>query len=164
MTTTATRTTQVYSIYIKATPRAIWEAITDPEWTVKYGYRGRAVYEPELRTGASYRALADEQMQAAGMPEVVVAGEVIEADPPHKLVQTWHAQWEPVEAATRLTYEIEAGEGGVSKLTVTHELAGAPGVAAMVAGELESTGAGGGWNQVLSDLKSLLETGQGLYG
>jgi uncharacterized protein YndB with AHSA1/START domain len=131
---------------------------------VKYGYRGRAVYEPELRAGASYRALADEQMQAAGMPEVVVAGEVIEADPPHKLVQTWHAQWEPVEAATRLTYEIEAGEGGVSKLTVTHELAGAPGVAAMVAGELESTGAGGGWNQVLSDLKSLLETGQGLYG
>jgi uncharacterized protein YndB with AHSA1/START domain len=164
MTTTTTETTQVYRIYIKATPQAIWEAITDPEWTVKYGYRGRAVYEPEPRAGASYRGLADEEQQAAGLPEVTVTGDVIEADPPHKLVQSWQAQWEPVEGVTRLTYEIEAGEGGVSKLTVTHELAGAPGVAAMVAGELESTGAGGGWNQVLSDLKSLLETGQSLYG
>jgi len=164
MTTAGTETTQVYRVYIKATPQAIWEAITDPEWTVRYGYGGRAVYDPDLRTGAAYRALADEEMQAAGMPEAVVTGEVIEADPPHKLVQTWQAQWEPVEAVTRLTYEIEAGEGGVSKLTVTHELVGAPGVAAMVGGELESTGAGGGWAQVLSDLKSLLETGQGLYG
>lgn len=163
MTTTATETTQVYSIYIKATAQAIWQAITDPEWTVKYGYGGRAGYEPEPRTGASYQALADEALRAAGMPEVVVTGEVIEADPPRKLVQSWHAQWEPVEAATRLTYEIEEGEGGVSKLTVTHELAGAPNLAAMVAGEHESAGAGGGWNQVLSDLKSLLETGQSLY-
>jgi uncharacterized protein YndB with AHSA1/START domain len=164
MTTTTTGTTQVYRVYIKATPQAIWDAVTRPEWTQRYGYQGRAQWDPELRTGATYRALASEEGQQAGMPEVVVTGEVIEADPPHKLVQTWHAQWEPVEGVTRLTYEIEQGEGGVSRLTVTHELAGAPGVAQMVGGDLEHTGAGGGWTQVLSDLKTLLETGHGLYG
>jgi uncharacterized protein YndB with AHSA1/START domain len=162
--TTMTETTQVYRVYIKATPQAIWDAITTPEWTGRYGYRARAEYDPDLRTGARYRALADEELQQAGMPEVVVVGEVIEADPPRRLVQTWHAQWEPVEGVTRLTYEIEEGDGGVSKLTVIHEVAGAPGVAVMVSGGLESTGAGGGWDQVLSDLKTLLETGQGLYG
>jgi uncharacterized protein YndB with AHSA1/START domain len=164
MIATTTETTQVYRVYIKASPQAIWDAITKPEWTERYGYRGRAQWEPDLRAGATYRAIASEEFQKAGMPEVVVTGEVIEADPPRKLVQTWHAQWEPVEDVTRLTYEIEEGDGGVCKLTVTHELAGAPGVAEMVGGGLESTGAGGGWTQVLSDLKSLLETGQGLYG
>jgi uncharacterized protein YndB with AHSA1/START domain len=164
MTTTTTETTQVYRVYIKTTPQAIWDAITKPEWTERYGYHGRAQWDPELRAGATYRAIADEEMQKMGMPEVVVTGEVLEADPPRKLVQTWHAQWEPVEGVTRLTYEIEEGDGGVSKLTVTHQLEGAPAVAQMVGGELESTGAGGGWTQVLSDLKTLLETGKGLYG
>jgi uncharacterized protein YndB with AHSA1/START domain len=164
MTTTTSETTQVYRVYIRATPQAIWDAITKPEWTERYGYPGRAQWEPELRAGATYRAIASEEFQKMGMPEEVVTGEVIEADPPRRLVQTWHAQWEPVEAVTRLTYEIVAGESGVSKLTVTHELAGAPALAQMVGGELEHTGAGGGWTQVLSDLKTLLETGHGLYG
>lgn len=163
MSTTTTPTTQVYRVYIKATPQAIWDALTKPEWTEKYGYPGRYQYDPDLRTGASFRVLADAEAQAMGMPEVVITGEVVDADPPRKLVQTWQAQWEPVEGVTRLTYEIVPGESGVTALTVTHELAGAPGVAAMVGGELESTGAGGGWNQVLSDLKSLLETGKSLY-
>lgn len=161
---TTTETTQVYRVYIRATAQAIWDAITKPEWTERYGYPSRAQWDPELRAGATYRGIATEEMQKAGLPEVSVIGEVIEADPPRRLVQTWQAQWEPVEAATRLTYEIEPGEGGVTKLTVIHELAGAPVLAQMVGGELESTGAGGGWTQVLSDLKSLLETGQGLYG
>jgi uncharacterized protein YndB with AHSA1/START domain len=163
--TTVTETTQVYRVYIRATPQAIWDAITKPEWTERYGYPSRAHWEPELRAGATYRAFATEEMQKGGLPEVAVIGEVIEADPPRKLVQTWQAQWEPVEAVTRLTYEIEEGaDGGVTKLTVTHDLTGAPALAQMVGGGLESTGAGGGWTQVLSDLKTLLETGRGLYG
>jgi hypothetical protein len=52
------------------------------------------------------------------------------------------------------------GDRGVTALTVTHELTPSPGVAAMVAGAAE--GAGGGWAEVLSDLKSLLETGEPL--
>jgi len=54
MTTTATAvgTTQVYRVYIKATPEAIWDAITKPEWTERYGYCGRVDYD--LRPGGTY--------------------------------------------------------------------------------------------------------------
>ncbi len=68
------------------------------------------------------------------------------------------------EGFTRLTYEIEEGKGGVTKLTVTHDLENAPTLAALVAGNMEPTGAGGGWSWVLSDLKTLLETGKRLEG
>jgi uncharacterized protein YndB with AHSA1/START domain len=158
---TATQTTQVYQIYIKATPQAIWDAITKPEWTVKYGYQAPVDYE--LRPGGAYRAKATDGMREQGVPEMAVSGEVIEADPPRRLVQTWQAHWEPVEPATRLTYEIEPTRDGVTKLTLTHELAGAPNLAAMVGGEMEDMGAGGGWLEVLSDLKSLLETGTSMH-
>jgi hypothetical protein len=66
------------------------------------------------------------------------------------------------EGFTRLTYEIEAGKGGVSRLTVTHDLQGAPRLAVLVNGGLEDTGAGGGWSWVLSGLKTVLETGEPL--
>ena len=58
-----------------------------------------------------------------------------------------------------ITYEIAEGNGGVSKLTVIHELEGAPKLALLLFGGMEDLGAGGGWSWVLSDLKSLLETG-----
>ena len=66
------------------------------------------------------------------------------------------------EGFTRLTYEIEPVRGGVTKLTVTHDLSGAPMWAAVLRGESESSGAGGGWSETLSGLKTLLETGQQL--
>jgi uncharacterized protein YndB with AHSA1/START domain len=163
MSTTAT--TQVYRVYIKAKPEAVWDAITKPEWTEKYGYGGQADYD--LRPGGHYRGLASEEMRAMGAPEVAVDGEVIEVDPPHRLVQTWRMAMDPGMAAegfTRVTYEIKEIEGGSARLTVIHDLAGAPKLAALVAGELEDTGAGGGWSWVLSDLKSVLETGEGLAG
>jgi hypothetical protein len=77
---------------------------------------------------------------------------------------TWRMLLGPMadEPATTLTYEIDAAGGGASKLTVIHEVEGAPLVASMVSGEAE--GAGGGWAWALSDLKSLLETGEGLAG
>jgi uncharacterized protein YndB with AHSA1/START domain len=152
-----TTTVQVNRIYIKATPQAIWDAITKPEWTERYGYGGRVEFD--LRPGGQFRTIADEQMQRAGMPEVVVDGQVIESDPPNRLVQTWRAAWTD-EPATRLTYEIAAKAGGVSCLTVSHDLEGAPNTATMVAGAVD--GAGGGWAEVISDLKTLLETGSAL--
>jgi uncharacterized protein YndB with AHSA1/START domain len=158
-------TTQVYRVYIRATPEAIWDAITKPEWTERYGYGGRAEYE--LRPGGAYRAHASEEFLAAGAPEIVVDGEVIEADPPRKLVQTWRMAMDEQMAAegfTRLTYEIEQRGDGTAKLTVIHELEGAPQLATLVSGGMEDRGAGGGWSWVLSDLKSLLETGNRLAG
>jgi hypothetical protein len=63
------------------------------------------------------------------------------------------------QGLTRLTYEIEEGQTVVTKLTLIHELDGAPKLALLMSGGLEHAGAGGGWSWVLSDLKSLLETG-----
>ena len=158
-------TTQVYRVFIKATPEAIWDALTRPEWTERYGYGGRAEYDPELRPGAAYRGHTSEAMRSMGSPDVAVEGEVVEADPPRKLVQTWRMVMDEAMAAegfTRLTYEIAEGKDGVSKLTVIHELEGAPKLALLLSGGMEDLGAGGGWSWVLSDLKTLLETGQPL--
>jgi len=169
MTTMTAVTTQVYRVYIHASPQAIWDAITQPDWTERYGYGGRAEFD--LRPGGSYRSMASQEMKEAGaargdeIPEAAVDGEVIEVDPPRRLVQTWRLLVDPscaAEGFTRLTYEIEETPGGVTRLTVVHELEGAPTVAALVAGEREAEGAGGGWNWVLSGLKTLLETGASL--
>ena len=161
-TTTETNViTQVYRVFIRATPEAIWDAITKPEWSQRYGYN--ALNEYELRPGGAYRARASEELQAMGMPEVVVDGEVVEADPPHRLVHTWRFLWDDevrAEGPTRVTFEIEQDRTDVTKLTVTHELENAPQTAAQVAGDIEE--AGGGWSFVLSDLKTLLETGNPL--
>jgi len=89
MTTDTMVTTQVYRVYVKAAPQAIWDAITKPEWTGRYGYGGRGVYD--LRFGGAYRGFASEAMKAVGaargmdVPDVAVDGEVIEIDPPRKL-------------------------------------------------------------------------------
>ncbi len=157
-------TTQIYRVYIKATPEAIWETITSPEWTNRYGYGGYVEYD-ELRSGAEYRVRASEEFLASGSPEIVIDGEVVEADPPRKLVQTWRMLMDETMAAegfTRLTHEIEPTADGVTRLTVIHDLTGAPTLANLLAGGMEDGGAGGGWAWVLSDLKSLLETGETL--
>jgi uncharacterized protein YndB with AHSA1/START domain len=154
----ATTTTQVFRVHIKASPEAIWEAITSPEWSVRYGYRGGVEYD--LRPGGSFRTLANDGMKAMGAPDVVVEGEVIEVDPPRRLVQTWRMLFDASQAAeplTRITYEIESLGSDVSRLTVVHDLTDAPIHAALVTGDVLE--GGGGWPYILSDLKSLLETG-----
>ncbi len=160
--TTATQTStavQVHRVYIKASTQAVWDAITDPEWTRKYGYGCLSHYD--LRPGGKFRAVWPEEVQRDhNLDELAVDGEVIEADAPHRLVQTWRMVMGPAgEGFTRLTWEIKEISDGVSRLTVTHELEGAPTVARLVSGAQEDTGAGGGWDWVLSDMKSLLETG-----
>ena len=164
MTTTAAEksvTTQVYRVFIKATAQAIWDAITQPAWAEKYGYACPVEYD--LRPGGAFRALASPAMKAQGTPDVMIVGEVIEADPPRRLVQTWHPVWDPqsaAEQATRLTYEIAEQPGGMCRLTVIHDVTGAPLTSAMVSGDVPD--AGGGWSWVLSDLKTLLETGKSM--
>ena len=180
MTTTETpgtaqdeRTLQVYRVYIKVSPEKVWQAITDPDWNGRYGYAAPQFFE--LRPGGSYRSTASEEMRKVsdemgyGIPDVVVDGEVLEADPPRKLVQTFRMLMSPPAAAdgfTQLTYEIAEVSPGVSRLTVTHDVTGAPNLAAVVAGAYEDQGGGGGggWAWILSDLKSLLETGSILAG
>jgi uncharacterized protein YndB with AHSA1/START domain len=151
---------QVYKIVIKASAQAIWDAITKPEWTDRYAYGGRVSYE--LKAGGMYHHGASAEMKSFGLPEVIIVGEVVESDPPRKLVQTWHPLFTPemiAEPPTRLTYEIVESSGGVCTVTLTHDVTGAPMVAGMVPGSGDPAQGGGGWPWVLSDLKSLLETG-----
>ncbi len=163
MTTTAATsvaTTQVYRVYIGTSAQRVWDAITDPEWTERYGYGGRGEYD--LRPGGAYRGFTNEGMRAMGAPEIGVDGEVLEVDPPRRLVQTWRMVMDDAMAAqgfTRLTYEIVESQPGITRLTVTHELDNAPMLAVLMSGGMEEQGAGGGWPWVLSGLKTLLETG-----
>ena len=155
-------TTQVHEIYIKTSAQAIWDAITSPEWTTKYAYQGRVEYD--LRPGGKFRAFATPDMLKFGMPEVVVDGEVVESDPPNRLVQTYRFLFDDKtksEGFTRITWEIVPTKSGFCRLTVTHELEGAPIMATMVSSPFSEVGAGG-WSWILSDMKSLLETGKAM--
>ena len=149
MTTMTAQTTQVYSVFIRATPEQVWDAITKPEFTTRYfhGTRIESTFEP----GAPYLSLAGDG------DETLVDGEVLESDPPRMLKHTWRALYDPETASepfSRVTWEIEPQEGGVTKLTVVHDqLDAAPKTAESVAG---------GWSYVLSGLKTLLETGEPL--
>jgi uncharacterized protein YndB with AHSA1/START domain len=151
MTTMTAQTTQVYSVFIRATPEQVWDAITKPEFTTRYfhGTRIESTFEP----GAPYLSLAGDGDQT------LVDGEVLESDPPRMLRHTWRALYDPETASepfSRVTWEIEPQEGGVTKLTVVHDqLEAAPKTAEGVAG---------GWSYVLSGLKTLLETGEPLQG
>jgi uncharacterized protein YndB with AHSA1/START domain len=84
---------------------------------------------------------------------------VLEFDPPRRLVHGWRSMYDPelaAEKTSRVSWEIEPQEGGYCLLTVVHdELEGAPKTAASVSGP--------GWMGVLSNLKTLLETGDPLF-
>ena len=155
------RIVQTYRVYIKASPQAVWDALTQPEWTLKYGYA--PVVDYDLRVGGAFRAYPNEGMkQFPNIPDVIIDGEILEVNAPRRLVQTWRMLMDPdlaAEGFTRLTVELQPARGGVTRLTVTHDLSGAPKLAALVSGERESQGAGGGWHEILSGLKTLLETG-----
>ena len=159
--TTETRTTQMFRVYIKATPEAIWEAITSPEWNARYGYPG--INEYDLRPGGAFRAVMPAEMvQSLGVPEVGCDGEVIECDPPRRLVQSWRFTFSPEQAAEGfhdVIWEIVPEHDGITRLTVTHDVTDAPLAAAMIEGSEKLGEGGGGWNWILSSLKTLLETG-----
>jgi uncharacterized protein YndB with AHSA1/START domain len=137
-------TTQVYQVFIRATPEQIWEAITNPDFTTKYFYGARIEITPEWR-----RTYSPDGSDSWG------EGAVVEYDPPRRLVHEWRSGYNAELAAeepSRVTWEIEPHDGGLALLTVVHDqLEGAPKTAASVAGP--------GWMMVLSGLKTLLETG-----
>jgi uncharacterized protein YndB with AHSA1/START domain len=152
MTTMTETTTQVYQVFIKATPEQIWEAITTPEFTGRY-FHGSLV-DSTFEPGAPYRGWSPDRS------EQWVDGLVVEADEPKRLVHTWRALYNPElaeEEPSRVSWELEPQDDGTTLLTVVHdELAGAPKTAASVSGP--------GWMHVLSGLKTLLETGEPLFG
>jgi uncharacterized protein YndB with AHSA1/START domain len=146
-TMTEIQTTQVYQLFIVASPEQVWEAITNPDFTKQYFYAARI----ELKDGR--------RMAYGPNGELWGDEPILESDPPRKLVHQWRSQYDPelaAEETSRVSWEIEPQDGGVTKLTVIHDqLEGAPKTAESVAG---------GWMYILSGLKTLLETGKPLQG
>ncbi|GAB3145233.1 SRPBCC domain-containing protein [Micromonospora sonneratiae] len=154
---------QSHRVFLKASPDQVWTALTSSDWTRRYGYGGRI--DIDARPGGVYRGYASEAMVGPGVSIVIVEGEIVEAEPAKRLEMTWRMTADPTmaaEPATRLTYDISQDERALTVLNVTHDVTGAPQTAALVGGAIAGTG--GGWPFVLSDLKSLLETGTGLAG
>jgi len=136
----------VYTVYIAAPAERVWNALVDGDVTRKYwGHENRSDWQPGSRW---------EHVRTGPEGIVDIAGKVIEIDPPHRLVTSWHApdgEGDPARTS-RVTYEITA-MGEESKLVVTHSDLNEPGMRA---------GVSSGWPLVLSSLKSFLESGKGL--
>jgi uncharacterized protein YndB with AHSA1/START domain len=139
----------VYVTYIRTTPEKLWEALTQPEFTRKFFFE--TTQDCQWKKGASWSLVIP-----GG--RVADSGEVIEIDPPRRLVLSWRNEFKPemrAEGYSRMTYEIEP-DGANVKFTVIHEI-DKPGSKL-----LESVS--NGWPLVLASLKSLLETGEPLEG
>lgn len=137
----------VHAVYIRSTPEAIWRAITETGDTLRYFY-GSAV-ECDWQPGSAYRMTIDSELQ--------IEGEIVEASPPRRLVQAWHAVWDPeiaADAPTRVSWEIEDAMSGVCKVTLVHS--------GLAADSATLDQISDGWPFILSGLKTLLETGKGL--
>jgi uncharacterized protein YndB with AHSA1/START domain/DNA-binding transcriptional ArsR family regulator len=135
----------VYVIYIESTPERVWEALTDADTTARYWGHSNV---SDWRAGSPW-----EHRRTDGSGIADVAGTVVEADAPRRLVTTWAApDAQDGRGPSRVAFDI-APYGEIVRLTVTHD---------DLADSDERAAAAAGWAAVLSNLKSLLETGQPL--
>jgi len=137
----------VYVTYVRTTPQKLWDALTQAEFTRQY-WCG-TYQETSWKPGSSWKLMIPDG-------RVGDSGEVLEIDPPRKLVLTWRNEFQPhlrEEGYSRATFLLEPMDE-VVKLTVTHEIE-------RPASKFIDAVANG-WPALLSSLKSLLETGQPL--
>jgi uncharacterized protein YndB with AHSA1/START domain len=137
---------KVYEIFIKTTPEQLWDAIINPEIRAKYNFG--AAFNSEWKVGSPINV--DVEKHGVHLGE----GEVLEVDPPRRLVHTMVCQWDDAvraEGTTRVTWEIEQ-VGDSCHLTLTHDQM-REGANAQIFG---------GWPMILSGLKTWLETGEEL--
>ena len=145
--TTMSAARHVYEIYIRATPDEVWRAITDPDLTERYYYRTRVA--SDWQVGSRYLYTGPD-----GSEQLV--GEVLEIEPPRRLVTTFNAVWDEevrADPPSRLTWEI-VPYGPTTLLRMIHD--------EVVAGSATDRSVSGGWSVILSGLKTLLETGESL--
>ncbi|HTR52173.1 MAG TPA: SRPBCC family protein [Kofleriaceae bacterium] len=139
------RSTFVYVTYIRTTPAKLWSALTEDAELMKQYWFGNHCAS-RWTTGSPWQLVSSQGV-------VLDAGEIVEADPPRRLVIRWHHQHKPelhAEGASLCTMELEPGAGAV-KLSITHTVERDPSQLIVAVS--------GGWPKVLSNLKSLLETG-----
>ena len=140
-----TRSTYVYVSYIRTTPEKLWAALTDAEFIKQYWFG--MTCESGFTAGSPWRLVS-----SAG--EVYDSGEIVEADAPKRLVIRWQHQLRPelnAEGPSLCTMELVPDAGAV-KLSITHVVERDP------SKFIEAVS--GGWPKVISNLKSLLETGE----
>ena len=138
------RSTYVYVTYIRTTPEKLWSALTEPKFIEQYWFGMQC--ESAFTPGSPWT-------MRSGTGQLYDTGEIIEVDPPRRLVIRWEHQNRPelkAEGAALCTMELEPF-GGAVKLSVTHSIEREP------SKFIEAVS--GGWPKVLSNLKSLLETG-----
>lgn len=145
----------VYVTYIATTPQKVWQALVDPEVMRQYWVGPKSdcvrVNVSDWKPGSRW-----EHQRLDEARTVDITGKVIESNPPHRLVYSWARPNEADDASkhSRVSFDIEAHIDGLVRLTVTHD-------------DLERDpqmleGISGGWPMVLSNLKTLLETGRPL--
>lgn len=138
------RSTFVYVTYIRTTPEKLWAALTDAEFSKEYWFG--------CRSESAWTAGSPWKLTSSG-GEVLDAGEIVEATPPRRLVIRWQQEKKPelkAEGPSLCTMEIEQS-GSAVKLSITHTIDREP------SKFMEAVA--GGWPKVVSNLKSLLETG-----
>ena len=138
------RSTFVYVTYIRTTPEKLWSALTGPEFQKQYWFGMHC--ESQWTAGSPWKLVS-----SAG--EVFDAGEIVAAERPRRLEIRWQHQNKPelkAEGVSLCTIELEPAAGAV-KLSVTHSIEREP--------SKVITAVSGGWPKVLSNLKSLLESG-----
>jgi uncharacterized protein YndB with AHSA1/START domain len=139
------RSTFVYVTYIRTTPEKLWSALTDDVAFMKQYWFGNHC-KSQWTVGSSWKLVS-------GDGQILDAGEIVEAEPPRRLVIRWQHQNKPelkAEGASQCTMELEPS-GTAVKFSITHTIEREPSklIAAV----------SGGWPKVISNLKSLLETG-----
>lgn len=141
----ATRSHFVYVTFIRTTPAELWEALTEPQLIRQYWFNTTA--ECGWKKGSRGKMVRPDG-------SLTDTGEILEIDLPRRMVIRWQNEWNPelkAEGPSRCTYELDPVDSAV-KLTITHEI-----------DRPESkfiTAVSGGWPRILSNLKSLLETGE----
>jgi len=141
----ANRSQFVYVTFIRTTPEKLWEALTDPKFIRQYWFD--MTIESGWKKGSPWKMLRPDGTLSD-------SGEILEIDPPRRMVIHWQNQWKPelqAEGPSRCTIELEPRDGAV-KLSIVHEI-DCPDSKMIVA-------VSGGWPSILSNLKSLLETGE----
>ncbi len=139
------RSTFLYVTYIRTTPQRLWSALTsDAQFMERYWFGTHC--ESHWTAGSPWKMVRPDGI-------VTDAGEILESDPPRRLVIRWMHQNRPeikVEGESRCVIELEPN-GAAVKLTITHSVEREP--------SQLITAVSGGWPKILSNLKSLLETG-----
>jgi uncharacterized protein YndB with AHSA1/START domain len=134
----------VYVTFIKTDPERLWTALTEPEFTRKYWFG--VTHESEWKPGATWKMVFQDG-------RVADTGEIVECDPPRRMVIKWRNEFRPElkeEGYSRCVIEIEK-MGEASKLTISHSMP--------KDNSKFIEAVSGGWPLILSNLKSLLETG-----